>query len=94
MDLNKLFEIFSEKKLHYIDVKTNDNGYFRAFASTGYNGRGRAVEISITDVRSEIPTEIEVRLMNRREEPIEEKVLTEDRAFELIKNFDTNYYNN
>lgn len=93
MDLNKLFEIFSEKKLHYIDVSTNDSGYFRAFASTGYNGRGRAVEISIKDVRAEIPTEIEVRLMNRREEPTEEKVLTEDRAFELIKNFDTNYYN-
>lgn len=93
MDLNKLFEIFSEKKLHYIDVKTNDDGYFRAFASTGYNGRGRAVEISIKDVRAEIQTEIEVRLMNRSEEPTEEKVLTEDRAFELIKNFDTDYKN-
>lgn len=91
MDLNKLFEIFSEKKLHYIDVRTNDDGYFRAFASTGYNGRGRAVEITVPDVRGIIPMEIEVRLMNKREEPKEEKVLTEDRAFELIKNFDTDY---
>ena len=90
MDLNKLFEIFAEKKLHYIEVKTNDDGYFRAFASTGYNGRGIAVEISITDVRSEIQTEIEVRLMSRKAEAVEEKVYAEDRAFELIKNFDTN----
>jgi adenine-specific DNA methylase len=90
MDLNKLFEIFAEKKLHYIEVRTNDNGYFRAFASTGYNGRGIAVEISITDVRSEIQTEIEVRLMSRKVEAVEEKVYAEDRAFELIKNFDTN----
>ena len=89
MDLNKLFEIFAEKKLHYIEVKTNDDGYFRAFASTGYNGRGIAVEISITDVRSEIQTEIEVRLLSRKTQPIEEKVYSEDIAFEMIKGFDT-----
>ena len=90
MDLNKLFEIFAEKNLHYIEVLGRSDNFFRAFASTGYNGRGIAVEISITDVRSEIQTEIEVRLLSRKSEPIEDIVYSEDRAFELIKNFDTN----
>jgi hypothetical protein len=90
MDLNKLFEIFAEKNLTYIDIVVNKEGYFKAFASTGYNGRGIAVEITTMDLRSEIPTEIEVRLMSRKTESIEEKVYTEDCAFELIKNFDTN----
>lgn len=87
MDLNKLFKLFREKKLNDIDVIINENGYFRAFASSGYNGRGNTIEIRIQDVEAEIPSEIEVRLSRMGEEPIEDKVLSEDIAFELIEKF-------
>ena len=87
MDLNKLFKLFREKKLHYVDVSTNENGYFRAFASSGYNGRGDAIGIVIGDVEAEYLTEIAVRLLRRGEDVIEKKVLSEDIAFELIENF-------
>jgi hypothetical protein len=87
MDLNKLFKLFREKKLHYVDVSTNENGYFRAFASSVYNGRGDAIDIVIGDVEAEYLTEIAVRLLRRGEDVIEKKVLSEDIAFELIENF-------
>lgn len=87
MDLNKLFKLFRDKNLNNIDVASNENGYFRAFASSGYNGRGDAIEIRLDDVEAEFSTEIEVRLLRRGEEAIEEIVLSEDIAFELIEKF-------
>lgn len=87
MDLNKLFKLFREKKLYYIDVSTNQNGHFRAFASSGYNGRGDAIDIIVGDIEAEYSTEIKVFLLRHGKENIEDKVLSEDIAFELIEKF-------
>ena len=46
MNLNKLFDVFKQKKLSYIDAKVHDGGVF-FHASTGYNGRGNAIEVRI-----------------------------------------------
>lgn len=46
MNLNKLFAVFKQKKLQYIDGSVHDGGMF-FHASTGYNGRGNALQVSI-----------------------------------------------
>lgn len=48
MNLNKLFAVFEQKKLSYIDGNVHSGGKF-FHASTGYNGRGNAVEVSVVD---------------------------------------------
>lgn len=46
MNLNKLFAVFEQKKLSYVDGNVHTGGKF-FHASTGFNGRGNAVQVSI-----------------------------------------------
>lgn len=89
MDLNRLFKLFIEKGLHHTEVKTNDTGYFRAFASTGYNGRGKAIEISISDLKTSHVMNIKIILMDKQSKPIELTVYDFESAFDLIQHFKT-----
>lgn len=88
MDLNRLFKLFIDKGLYHTEVKTNNIGYFRAFSSTGYNGRGQAIEVTIFDLNSN-QSKIEVRLMDRQSEPIESTLYDFESAFDLMDTFKT-----
>jgi len=58
MDLNKIFKLLQEKDLHYIEAHLNSGGYINLFCSSGYNGRGRYIEIDSDMSKEDIVNKI------------------------------------
>lgn len=49
MELNSIFSIMNKKEYYYFTGNSNDRGELVLDFSVLYNGRGRSVEILITD---------------------------------------------
>jgi hypothetical protein len=88
MNLNKLLAAFAEKKHYNLDGKLDVGNGSRFYASTGYNGRGDAIEVSI-DKDGNINFESWAYHYNDKFEQscdhIEEHNITEERVYELLK---------